>query len=98
MAETAETIRLDKWLWQARFYKTRSLAAEAIEAGRIRVDGVRVTKPGRSVRVGSTITLRQNAGVRLVRIAEMGARRGPSSEALTLYLDLDPGTNSVPSA
>lgn len=85
----AARLRLDKWLWQARFFKSRGLAAEVIEAGHVRVNGTRVTRPGRDVGEGDTLTFPQGARIRVVRILALGLRRGPAPEAQTLYLDLD---------
>ena len=86
----APKLRLDKWLWQARFCKSRSLAAELIEAGSVRVNGTRITRPGRDVGAGDTLTFPQGAGIRLIRVLAIGVRRGPATEAQALYLDLDP--------
>ena len=84
-------LRLDKWLWQARFFKSRGLAAAAIEAGAVRVNGTRVSRPGRDVMEGDTLTFPQGQRIRVVRITALGQRRGPASEAQTLYVDLDAG-------
>ena len=86
----AARLRLDKWLWQARFFKSRGLAAELIEAGSVRVTGTRVSRPGRDVTPGDTLTFPQGARIRLVRILALGLRRGPATEAQALYLDLEP--------
>jgi ribosome-associated heat shock protein Hsp15 len=86
----ARKLRLDKWLWQARFFKSRGLAAELIEAGSVRVNGTRVTRPGRDVMEGDTLTFAQGSRVRVIRITALGFRRGPATEAQGLYLDLDP--------
>jgi ribosome-associated heat shock protein Hsp15 len=86
----AAKLRLDKWLWQARFCKSRSLAAELIEAGAVRVNGTRVSRPGRDVGTGDVLTFPQGARIRVVRILALGLRRGPAPEAQALYLDLDP--------
>jgi len=96
----APKIRLDKWLWQARFFKTRTLSAKEISAGHVRVNGVRATKPAQAVGPGDVLTFAQAERVRVVRILELGTRRGPAPEAQTLYDDLsDPVTqDSVPPA
>ena len=86
----APKLRLDKWLWQARFCKSRSLAAELIEAGSVRVNGTRITKPGRDVSEGDTLTFPQGNRIRVIRVIAIGIRRGPATEAQALYLDLDP--------
>ncbi|MFU8778935.1 MAG: RNA-binding S4 domain-containing protein [Roseovarius sp.] len=100
MDEPAAKIRLDKWLWQARFFKTRSLATALVAAGRVRVNGTPVSKPARAVGSGDVLTFAQAMRVRVVRIVELGTRRGPATEAQALYDDLsEPVTQeSVPSA
>jgi ribosome-associated heat shock protein Hsp15 len=85
------TLRLDKWLWQARFVKSRSLAAALIEGGAVRVNGTRVTRPGRDVVAGDVLTLPLGDRIRVVRILALGQRRGPAPEAQLLYADLDSG-------
>jgi ribosome-associated heat shock protein Hsp15 len=80
-----ERLRLDKWLWCARFFKTRSIAAEACEKGHIRINGFRVEKPGREVRPGDVLTIPQGREVVVVRVLSGAKRRGPSTEARTLY-------------
>lgn len=80
-----ERLRLDKWLWCARFYKTRSIAAEACEKGRIRINGFRVEKPGREVRPGDVLTIPLGREVVVVRVLSGAQRRGPAIEARTLY-------------
>jgi ribosome-associated heat shock protein Hsp15 len=87
----APVLRLDKWLWQARFVKSRSLAASLIEAGSVRVNGTRVTRPGRDVTAGDVLTFPQGPRIRVVRILALGQRRGPATEAQALYHDLEPG-------
>ncbi|MFD3189460.1 RNA-binding S4 domain-containing protein [Sedimentitalea sp. HM32M-2] len=87
---SAQRLRLDKWLWQARFFKTRSLAARQVSGGHVRVNGARVTKPACAVGAGDVLTFAQARQVRVVRIAALGVRRGPASEAQTLYEDLSP--------
>ncbi|WP_297769891.1 RNA-binding S4 domain-containing protein [uncultured Roseovarius sp.] len=81
-------IRLDKWLWQARFFKTRTLAAKEVSAGHVRVNGTRASKPAQAVGPEDVLTFAQGARVRVVRIAELGTRRGPAPEAQALYEDL----------
>ena len=74
----------------ARFFRTRSLASRAVQAGSIRVNGERVTKPARSVGIGDVLTFPQGRVIRVVRVAGFAPRRGPASEAQTLYADLSP--------
>ena len=89
-------LRLDKWLWQARFFKGRSLAAELIEAGSVRVNGRRTTKPGRDISEGDVLTFPQGTRIRVVRVLALGLRRGPATEAQALYVDLDPQDGADP--
>ena len=86
MAEDA--LRIDKWLWQARFFKSRALAAKAVAAG-IRINGQRTDKTHALVRPGDVLTFKQAKSVRLIRVEAIGTRRGPAPEAVTLYADLD---------
>ncbi|WP_284165506.1 RNA-binding S4 domain-containing protein [Frigidibacter sp. SD6-1] len=88
-------IRLDKWLWQARFLKSRSLAAALIEAGHVRLNGVHVVKPAQAVGPGDVLTFALNREVRVVRVLACGARRGPATEARTLYAEAA-GTGGSP--
>jgi len=79
-----ERLRIDKWLWAARFYKTRSLAAEQIGKHRVQVNGD-VAKPAREVRVGDTVDLRQGPVTRTVVVRGLSAQRGPAPVAQQLY-------------
>lgn len=94
-AEAATSQRVDKWLWQARFFKTRTLAARTVSEGKVRVNGTRISKPARPIAPGDTLTFPQGRAVRLIRILAVGVRRGPASEAQTLYDDLDPPDTSL---
>lgn len=86
-ANTADTkIRLDKWLWAARFFKTRSLAADEIDKGRVRVNGA-VAKASREPRVGDTITLRTGYTDREVVVQALSGARGPAPQAALLYTE-----------
>jgi len=89
VSDTSERIRIDKWLWHARLCKTRSLAAEVVSGGHVRINGAKLTKPGRAVGPGDVLTVTIAGQVRVLRIVACGLRRGPASEAVTLYLDLD---------
>lgn len=82
--------RLDKWLWFARLAKSRTLAAHAVTEGKIKVNRVRAEKASQLVKVGDVITSRLARTVRVVRVAAIGARRGPAVEAQRLYEDLTP--------
>ena len=81
-------IRLDKWLWQARFFKTRGLAGRLCAAGKVRVDGVVVRKAHYAVRPGHVLTFPQARDIRVVRVEALGSRRGPAAEARTLYSEI----------
>jgi len=91
MAETAssEKLRVDKWLWQARFFKTRGLAAGLAGSGRLRINSEHVAKPAQTVRPGDVLTFPQGDRIRVIRIEAIGTRRGPAPEARELYSDLD---------
>ena len=78
-------IRIDKWLWQARFFKTRVLAALAVSGGHLRLNGAPMGKPGHAVGPGDVLTFPQGNQVRVVRILACGSRRGPAAEARGLY-------------
>jgi len=98
--EARATIRVDKWLWYARFFKTRGLATKCVAGGQLRVNGDRVSKPSFAVGAGDTLTFPQARQIRVVRICAPGNRRGPAPEAQALYDDLtpdpDPAEKSVP--
>lgn len=97
----SESLRLDRWLWFARFFKSRSLAARVCADRRVRVNGAVVAKPDHRVRTGDVLTFPQGREIRVVRVAGIGSRRGPAVEARTLFDDLseraDPGRAGHPS-
>jgi ribosome-associated heat shock protein Hsp15 len=78
-------LRLDKWLWHARFFKTRSLAAKFCETGRMRVNGEPTQKAHYQVRAGDVLTFPLGPNVRVLRVLALGERRGPAPEARALY-------------
>ena len=82
--------RLDKWLWHARFFKTRTLAAKVVEGGHCRLNRVRVRKPGHAVKAGDVLTFPQGRLVRVIEVKGFAERRGPAADAVLLYRDLDP--------
>jgi ribosome-associated heat shock protein Hsp15 len=86
----AGCLRIDKWLWYARFYRSRSLAARQCQSGRLRVNGVVVHKAHHSVKPGDVLTLPLGPRIRIIRVMELGGHRGPAAEARSLYEDLDP--------
>ncbi|MGE3917106.1 MAG: RNA-binding S4 domain-containing protein [Hyphomicrobiaceae bacterium] len=82
--------RLDKWLWFTRAVKTRTLAARLVTDGRVRVNRERVVKPSQSLRAGDVVTLAAGGHVRVLEVVAPGTRRGPPTEAQSLYRDLTP--------
>jgi ribosome-associated heat shock protein Hsp15 len=80
--------RLDKWLWFARIVKSRTLAAEVITQGRVRVNRTRVVKASQAVRIGDVLTIALRGRVRVLKVVAEGTRRGPPPEARRLYEDL----------
>lgn len=84
------TLRLDKWLWYARFFKTRSLATGYCNSGRLRIGGEVISKAHHKVHPGDVLTFPQGRHIRVVKILALGARRGPAPEAQRLYEDLCP--------
>jgi len=83
-------LRLDKWLWHARFFKTRSLATKVCRAGKVRINGERISKASVTVTIGDVLTFPQGSTIRVARVQAFGERRGPAEEARTLYEDLTP--------
>jgi ribosome-associated heat shock protein Hsp15 len=79
-----ERLRLDKWLWAARFYKTRTLATDEVHRGRVQVNG-QDTKPARDLKVGDLVAMRQGAIARTVMVRALSESRGPAPIAQTLY-------------
>jgi len=84
------TLRLDKWLWHARFLKSRTLASKLCQAGKVRVNGEPVKKAHVAVRPGDVLTFPLGPHIRVIKILELGKRRGPATEAQSLYEDLEP--------
>src|SRR5688572_5844601 len=83
--------RLDKWLWFARFAKTRTLAAKLVTAGHVRVNGQRTDSAAKAVAVGDVVTVALARTTTVVRVEDLGERRGPAAEAQLLYTDLAAG-------
>lgn len=83
---TGERVRIDKWLWAARFFKTRSLATEAVAGGRVHMDGQRV-KPAKEVRVGDRLEITIGEAVFAVEVLALADKRGPASQAQGLYAE-----------
>ena len=89
MTETP-SLRVDKWLWHARFLKSRTLAAKLCEGNRVRVNGQAIGKPSHALRAGDVLTFPLGPYIRVVKVLALGTRRGPAPEARALYEDLDP--------
>jgi ribosome-associated heat shock protein Hsp15 len=89
-----EACRIDVWLWRARFFKSRALAAAFVEEGRVRLTHAgrqtRLDKPSRSVHPGDELLFAVNGRLVALRVEALGERRGPADEARTLYLELPP--------
>ncbi|MFV1600856.1 MULTISPECIES: RNA-binding S4 domain-containing protein [unclassified Phaeobacter] len=96
MTQVSEKIRIDKWLWQARFFKTRSLSAKMVSAGHLRLNGNKIAKPAQNVSLGDVLTFPQGRIIRTVRVEAPGTRRGPAPEAQALYFDLTEKQDPVP--
>jgi ribosome-associated heat shock protein Hsp15 len=90
MTDAPPGLRIDKWLWHARFFKTRSLAARVVAAGSLRLNGERVGKASALVRTGDVLTFPQGRRIRVVAVLALGTRRGPAPEAQALYDDRSP--------
>jgi ribosome-associated heat shock protein Hsp15 len=90
LTEPAQKLRIDKWLWHARFFKTRSLASKVVSGGKLRVNGQPISKPAYMVAALDVLTFPQADHVRVIKVLAMGERRGPAPEAWLLYEDLDP--------
>jgi ribosome-associated heat shock protein Hsp15 len=84
MCATGDKMRLDKWLWAARFYKTRALAGEAVEGGKVHLNGQR-TKPGKDVRVGSRLQVSKDGLEWQIEVLVLPAQRRPAAEAIGFY-------------
>lgn len=81
---TLQSLRIDKWLWAARFYKTRSLASDAVKTGKVLINGEKA-KPSKEISVGNTITIRQAIFTKTIEVRALSNRRGPATIAATLY-------------
>lgn len=88
VSDPIETLRADKWLWFARFFKSRSLSAKVITEGKLRINGERRMKASVAVTPGDVLTFPQAERVKVIKIIALGTRRGPAPEAQALYEDL----------
>ena len=92
----SETLRLDKWLWHARFARTRSLAAKLVAEARFRINGNPTEKAHHAVRPGDVLTFPLGPHIRVIKVLALGVRRGPAPEARLLYEDLEPPKSTPP--
>lgn len=90
MADAPQKLRVDKWLWHARLFKSRGLAGEAATSGHLRVNGSKIDKASHAVKPGDVLTFPKAGYIRVIQVNEIGTRRGPAAEAQALYEDLDP--------
>ena len=82
--------RLDRWLWFARFFKTRTLATNTVTTGKVRVNGERVSRAARAIKPGDVLTFPAGEEIRVIKVLGIGPRRGPAPEAQALYEDQTP--------
>ncbi|MDO5506424.1 MAG: S4 domain-containing protein [Pseudoxanthomonas suwonensis] len=82
-------VRIDVWLWAARFFKTRALARQAVETGKIKANGERVAKPARSVRIGDVLDIQRGEELFSIEVAGLDDVRGPASRAQALYVETE---------
>ena len=87
--ETVASLRIDKWLWAARAFKTRSLASDACDGGKVDVNG-EAAKPAKAVRAGDRVEITTPVGRRVLKVIALSDRRGPAPVARALYEDLTP--------
>ncbi|MFQ6016840.1 MAG: RNA-binding S4 domain-containing protein [Kiloniellaceae bacterium] len=92
---TELSLRIDKWLWYARFFKTRGLAARLCNGGKLRIAGEIVSKAHHKVKPGDVLTFPQGRHIRVVKVLALGTRRGPALEARLLYEDLKPPNTQI---
>ncbi|GJD95298.1 RNA-binding S4 domain-containing protein [Methylobacterium iners] len=90
-----ERQRLDKWLWFARFARTRTLAGRLVSDGFVRVNGTRIEAPAKALAVGDVVTVAAAHVTATVRVVDLGQRRGPAPEARLLYADLSAGEDAA---
>lgn len=93
--QSPENQRIDIWLWHARFFKTRSLSTKICRAGKLRLNGQKITKAKTAVVKGDVLTFPQPNIIRIVKILGFSIRRGPASEAQLLYFDMTPSREEI---
>jgi ribosome-associated heat shock protein Hsp15 len=96
MTDAPAKLRIDKWLWHARFFKTRTLAAKTVSGGHVRVNGQKISKSSHAVTPGDVLPFPQAKRIRVARIEALGTRRGPAPEAQALYFDMTEPEKKTP--
>ena len=92
-----EKLRVDKWLWYARFFKTRTLASQQVSSGHLRVNSQPIRKAGYQIKVGDILTFPKEEDIRVIEILALGEKRKGAPEAALLYNDLDPPVRKIKS-
>ena len=87
---THATLRIDKWLWYTRLFKSRTLAGKLCASNRLRLNGQVIGKSNAMLKIGDVLTFPKEKEIRVIKVVELGQRRGPASEAVALYEDLEP--------
>ena len=87
---TVPSLRIDKWLWYARFFKSRTLAGKLCTSNRLRLNSQLTRKSNATLKVGDVLTFPKEKEIRVIKVIALDTRRGPASEAIALYEDLDP--------
>jgi len=85
--------RIDRWLWHARFVKTRALAQRLVAKGKVRLNRTKVTKPSQSVSSGDVVSFMNRDHIKVVEVVAIGTRRGPAPEARLLYCEINPASD-----
>jgi ribosome-associated heat shock protein Hsp15 len=98
MDAPAEKMRVDKWLWAARFFKTRGLSAGMVTAGHLRINGNKTDKAAYKVGAGDVLIFAQGRDIRVIKVLSCPARRGPAPEAQGHYQDLTPAKDPAPAS
>jgi ribosome-associated heat shock protein Hsp15 len=89
-AGATDTLRIDRWLWFARFFKSRTTASKLVESGKLRLNRAHIAKTHAALKIGDVLTFPQGNEIRVIKVLALGERRGPASEARLLYEDLSP--------
>ena len=89
-------MRLDKWLWHARLYKTRSLSAKVVKKGVVRVNGRRLQKPSSIIKIGDGITIYHDRRIRALKVLDISEKRGSATDAQCLYVDITSQSIDMP--